>query len=117
MSSSPAIVPKPSSGLKNPSYPDRTHFGERSSLEARLKSCDEKLGAVRRKLGLLASHPRRADYEKIYHQLLGARDQFVNASYRMPREAGELYHEDRERLEAAERAFAFIHRRWDAVVS
>jgi len=101
--------------LKNPSYPARTHFGERPALEARIKACDEKLGAVRRKFALLGNHPRRADYAKLVFQLQGARDQFADAAYRMVREAGGLYHEDHERLEVAERAFSFILRRWDAV--
>lgn len=103
--------------LKNPSYPARTHFGERPALESRLRACDEKLAAVRRKFALLASHPRRADYARLVFQLQGARDQLADAAYRMTREAGGLYHEDHERLEVAERAFSFIHQRWDSVAS
>lgn len=121
MSSSPAVAPglaKPaSSPLWNPSYPARTHFGERLGLADRLKACDDKLAAVRRKFALLSSHPRKAEYEKLVIQLQGARDQFVDASRRMVREAGTLYHEDHERLEIAERSFAFILRRWDSVAS
>ncbi|WP_165249009.1 hypothetical protein [Paludisphaera soli] len=124
MSSSPAIAATsrdgavaPARRFQNPSYPERTHFPERPALEAKLKSCDEKLGAVRRKLALLSNHARRAEYEKVFHQLQGARDQLADSSYRMPREAGGLYHEDRERLEAAERSFAWLLRRWETIVS
>jgi hypothetical protein len=103
------------SRLRNPSYPVRDHYGERPELEARLRACDEKLAAARRKFALLGNHPRREEYQKLIIQLQGARDQFADASSRMVREAGGLYHEDRERMEVAERAFTFILRRWDSV--
>jgi len=128
VSSSPAINPARPGGselaqptsdrwFKNPSYPDRTHQADRAGLAASLKSCDEKIAGVRKKLGLLANHPRRAEYETLFHQLQGARDQFADAASRMPREAGELYHEDAERLEFAREAFARLLKRWDAVAS
>ncbi len=128
MSSSSAITPSPRNGsetpqlapsrwLKNPSYPERTHYPERAGLEAILKSCDEKLGATRKKLVLLTNHPKRADYEKLFHQMQGARDQLADVVLRMPREAGELYHEDHERLEIAEKAFSWLLRRWEAIAS
>ncbi|APW60402.1 hypothetical protein [Paludisphaera borealis] len=128
MSSSPAINPSRPDGselaqptsarwFKNPSYPERTHQADRAGLATTLKSCDEKITAVRKKLGLLANHPRRAEYEKIFHQLQGGRDQIADAASRMPREAGELYHEDAERLEFAKQAFARFMARWDAVAS
>ncbi len=101
--------------LWNPTNPVRDHYGERPALEARLKALDEKLAATRRKLALVTNHPRRDDYQKLVFQLQGARDQFADASYRMVREATHLYEEDHERIEAAERAFAFVLRRWDAV--
>ncbi|WP_337177805.1 hypothetical protein [Paludisphaera sp.] len=103
--------------LRNPSYPVRDHYGERHELEARLKACDEKLAAARRKFALLGSHPRRDEYQKLIFQLQGARDQFADAAYRMTREAGSIYHEDEERLGNAERAFAFVLRRWDSVAT
>jgi hypothetical protein len=105
------------SPLWNPSNPVRDHYGERPGLEARLKACDDKLADARRKFTLLKDHARREEYQKLIHQLQGARDQFADAAYRMVREAGGLYHEDKERLEIAERAFSFILRRWDSVAS
>lgn len=126
MSSSPAAGSAPSNAsestwswparpFKNPSYPDRVHFPERAELEARLKTCEEKIAAAGKKLALLANHPKRTEYEKIYHQMLGARDQFAAAARRMPGEAGELYREDRERLVIAEKAFSWLADRWEAV--
>ena len=122
MSSSPAVRSTSQAALaqnplKNPSYPARTHYGEMPALAARLKSLDDRLSAVRRKLALLTNHARRGEYEKLVIQMQGARDQFVDAGNRMPREAGGLYHEDLERLEAAERSFAWLQRRWDAVTA
>lgn len=122
MSSSPAlasanagVVAKPPRPYMNPSYPERTYFPERPALEAKLKACDEKIAGVRRKIALVANHARKAEYQKVFHQLQGARDQLADAVYRMPREAGGLYHEDRERLEAAERSLTWLLRRWEAV--
>ena len=123
MSTKPAVVadsqvaPTPARWYKNPSYPERTHFSERAALEGKLKACDEKLAAVKRKLGLLGNHAKKAEYERVYNQLCGARDQIADAGYRMAREAGGLYHEDLERLEAAERSFAWILQRWDAITN
>lgn len=128
MSSSPAINPSHPQGsalaqpttvrwFKNPSYPERTHYTDRGRLAASLKACDDKLAEVRKKLGLLENHARRPEYEILYHQLQGARDQLADAASRMPREAGELYHEDSERLEFAEQAFARLLKRWDSVAS
>ena len=128
MSSSSAINPSRPDGpeltqptaaqwFKNPSYPARTHHADRAGLAASLKACDEKLAEVRKKLGLLANHARRAEYETLFHQLQGARDQIFEAASRMPREAGELYHEDAERLEFAEQAFGRMLKRWEAVAS
>lgn len=126
MSSSPTIPPSHSDGpslarpnsapwFRNPSYPARTHQADRDRILAALKTCDEKIAGVRKKLGLLASHPRRNEYEILFHQLQGSRDQIAEAALRMPREAGELYHEDVERLEFAEQAFALLLKRWESV--
>jgi hypothetical protein len=128
VSSSPAINPSRPDGaepaattatrwFKNPSYPARTHQAERAELDALVASCDEKIAAFRKKLGLLGDHPRRAEYETLFHQLRGSRDQIADAAARMPREAGHLYHEDHERLEFAKQAFARTLARWDAVAS
>lgn len=128
MSSSPAAGSAPKNDLetmwswparpfKNPSYPDRVHFPERPGLEARLKACDDKVAAAAKKLALLTNHPKRAEYERIYHQMQGARDQLAQAVYRMPRESGELYRDDRERLVIAEQAFTWLADRWESVGS
>lgn len=103
-----------SSQVKNPSYPQRTHFGERKELQEKLAACEEKLASMARKLATLGGHARRSSYERIYHQMLGARDQLAECARRMPLEAGALYEEDRERLTAAEAAVARTIQRWDS---
>ena len=67
------------------------------------------------KLTALANHPGRASYERLFHQMLGARDQMAEAVRRMPLETGDLYEEDRERFEAAAAALGRLFQSWDGV--
>lgn len=110
----PATPAAPANPFKSPSYPARIHLSERASLADVLQSCDERLAEFRRKLDVLAKSPDRATYERMYLQLQGARDQVADAVRRMPLEAGDLYHEDRERFQAATEAFDRIAERWSA---
>ncbi|QEH32855.1 hypothetical protein OJF2_13400 [Aquisphaera giovannonii] len=107
-------APPPALPPKNPSYPPRTHYGEKAQLAATLKSWDEKIAGVARKLATLRTdQPNRASFERAYYQMLGARDQMADAIRRMPLEAGDLYHEDQERLKNAEAALSRLMSRWD----
>jgi hypothetical protein len=126
VSSSSALAPQesketarsvhaPANPAKSPTYPQRVHFGERKELEERLWSWEEKIAAMRKKIATLGSHPLRSAYERLYHQMQGARDQMAEAIRRMPLETGTLYDEDRERLTNAEAALIRIVQRWDAV--
>ena len=67
-----------------------------------------------RKIATLGSHPNRGTYERLYHQMQGARDQMAECVRRMPLETGVLYDEDRERLTHAEAALTRTLQRWDA---
>jgi hypothetical protein len=100
---------------RNRSYPQRVHFGERKELQDKLASWDEKLAAMGKRLATLGAHPHRASYERLYHQMQGARDQMAECVRRMPLETGILYDEDRERLTSAEAALTRTLHRWDAV--
>ncbi len=82
MSSSSALVPgEPketrlslpagSDPLKNPSYPQRTHFSERPRLEETLESWEQKIRDVSVKLTALGDHPGRSTYVRLFHQMLG----------------------------------------------
>jgi hypothetical protein len=93
------------------------HVHERAQIEESLHACEERLRSVQNKLSALGKHPDRARFERLYHQMLGARDQVAEAVRRLPLETGELYDEDRERFEQAMAAFDRGYQRWDTVGS
>lgn len=113
----PAVATPPSGSkpVKNPSYPQRNHFGERQMLEDTLCSWEQKIGTVAEKLSVLATHPDRTGYERLFHQMMGARDQVAEAVRRMPLETGALDEEDRERLHSAIAALERLFQKWDRV--
>jgi hypothetical protein len=103
---------KKSDPFHNPTYPKRVHILERLQLEQALRSCEVRLVPVLTKLNTLGNHPERPSFERLYHQLLGARDQVAEAVRRIPLETGGLYHEDKERFEQALAAFDRILQQW-----
>jgi hypothetical protein len=107
----PVSAPNP---FKNPSYPQRIHLSERTTLQEILRSCDERLGQVRQSLDAIGDSGKRAASDRLFLQLQGARDQIADAVRRMPLEAGALYHEDQERLHVATEAFERLFKRWSA---
>jgi hypothetical protein len=100
--------------FKNPSYPQREHLHEKPKLEESLRSNEERLQALQKKLSALGNRSERARFERLYFQMLGARDQMAEAVRRLPIETGELYDEDRERYEQAVAAFDRAYRQWDS---
>jgi len=101
----------------NPTYPQRTHFGEKAALESTLRSWDEKIAGFAGKLSVLGSGSERAGRERLFHQMMGARDQMAESVLRMPLETGSLYVEDGERLRNAEAALVRLTQRWEKVGS
>jgi hypothetical protein len=101
--------------FRNPSYPQRTHLGERKLLEGKLCAWEGTIAEMGKKLIALGSHPQRATYERLFHQMQGARDQLAAAVRRMPTETGDLYDEDHHRMIVAEAALSGIRKRWDSV--
>ncbi len=99
----------------NPSYPQRVHIVERAELEESLRSCDARISAIRLKLNALGNHASRPTYERLYHQMLGARDQVAETVRRIPLETGGLYHEDKERYEQGLAALDRVLKKWDKV--
>ena len=59
----------------NPTYPSRDHLLERADLEKAARSCDERISSARQRLSSVANHPKQANFVRLYHQMLGARDQ------------------------------------------
>lgn len=107
----------PSSTLnpfKNPTYPQRTHLQERAHWQQVLSTCEERLGRARQKLGVIGGSPSRQAFERLFAQMLGARDQVAEAIRRLPLETGDLYEEDKHRVEQAVAALDRVFKRWDA---
>lgn len=100
--------------LKNPSYPQRVHIQERAQWQGVLKTCEDRIAGARQKLNVLGASPARAAFERLFAQMLGARDQVADAARRLPGETGELYHEDKHRLEEAVAALDRLFNAWDA---
>ncbi len=105
---------KPRDPFKNPSYPQRVHLSEKAHWQGVLALCEERLAAARQKLAVLGTGPSRSAFERLYAQMVGARDQVADAVRRLPLETGDLYEEDRHRLEEAVAALDRVSRRWDA---
>ncbi len=122
MSAAPLLEQKQVSGdgsrtvdpFHNPSYPARTHFHERQELEESLRAADERASAARRKLSALANQPQQTALVRLYHQMMGARDQIADSVRRIPLEAAGLYAEDKERYVQAVAALERTWRKWQA---
>ena len=110
--SAPDTRPGDPSHAKSPSYPQRVHLDERSSLEATLASWDSRIAGARKKLDVVRSPADRPRFERLYAQMLGSRDQIAEAVRRLPMEVGGLYKEDKHRLDEAVAALERIFKRW-----
>jgi hypothetical protein len=111
-----AVPPRtqPVDPQKNPSYPQRIHIHEQAHWQGVLQRCEERIATARQKLGALGNGASRATFERLYAQMLGARDQVADAARRLPLETGDLYTEDKHRLEEAVAALDRVARQWDA---
>ena len=120
MSSAPSkLESKPNSdgtasieSYHNPTYPKRDHYADRARLEQALGLCKERIATALERLNRSASLPDRASLVRIYHQLLGIRDQLAESVRRMPLETGDLYTEDNERFEQAVAALDRVWQQW-----
>ncbi len=99
---------------RNPSYPQRIHAGERAYWMGVLQSCEQRIATARRKLDVLGATPSRPAFERLYAQMLGARDQVADAAKRLSMETGDLYAEDRHRLEEAVAALDRVLKLWES---
>jgi hypothetical protein len=105
----PALDPK-----KNPTYPQRVHLLEKPHWEGVLQQVEARLVVPRQKLKVLGNDPKRPAFERIFAQMLGARDQVADAVKRLPLETGGLYEEDHHRVEEAVKALDRLLMKWDA---
>jgi len=104
----------PADPRNNPSYPARAHLHEKGHWLAILQGIDARLATPRQKIGVLGNHAQRPALERIYAQMLGARDQVADAVKRLPQETGDLYEEDHHRVEEAVAALDRLFHRWEA---
>lgn len=105
-------APKPTEPFRNPSYPQRVHFHERPQLEETVRSWDAKIEELGRTLTQPSSNPGQEARHRIYHQMLGARDQLAQAARRMPLETAGLYDEDHELFRLAEAVLGRLVQQW-----
>ena len=75
---------------------------------------ETRLAVPRQKLGVLGQDARRPAFERIYAQMLGARDQIADAVKRLPQETGDLYEEDHHRVDEAFAALDRLFQKWDS---
>ncbi len=105
-----AVNPKAVDPRRSPSYPQRVHIRERAEWQALLQSWEVRIAEAR---GQLPAKADRAAAEKLYAQMLGARDQIADAVKRLPMEVGSLYDEDRHRVAEAVAAMERLFTRWN----
>lgn len=106
---------QPRSPLKNPSYPQRVHVHERAHWQGVLESCEARISQAGQKLAVIGAGPNRAPLERLYAQMLGARDQVADSARRLPTETGGLYEEDRHRLEEGVAALDRLFKLWESL--
>ena len=107
-----AVPSQPAHPQKSPTYPQRVHVRERAQWQAVLKTWEDRIAEARRSLDSRgAGHPA---HDRLYAQMLGARDQIADAARRLPMEVGELYEEDKHRLEEAVAALERLFDRWES---
>jgi exonuclease VII small subunit len=75
--------------------------------------CEERISTARQKMNVVGNSPNRPAFERLFAQMLGARDQVADTAQRLPMETGELYEEDRHRLEEAVAALDRVFQRWE----
>jgi len=109
MSTTRTSVPDP---MKNPSYPAREHLAEKPHWMAVLKNAEAQIVPFSQRLKVVGNDPQRPKYERLHAQMLGARDQIADAVNRLPAETGDLYEEDKHRVEEAVSALDRLAQRW-----
>lgn len=105
-------TPKHTEWFRNPSYPQRVHFHERPRLEEIVRSWDAKIEELGHTLSQAGSSQDQEARRRLYHQMLGARDQLDGAARRMPLETAALYDEDHELFRLAEAALVRLFEQW-----
>ena len=104
----------PSNPLKNPTYPQRVHIRERAQWQEILDHWSARVAEAEPRIAQVGDPARRTALERLHAQMLGARDQIADMARRLPMEVGDLYVEDRHRLEGAVAALERLFARWES---
>ena len=106
---------KPSDPRFSPSYPARVHSAERPQWNALLAEWKGKVAAATARMSVLGNHPKRGDFEFVSSQMQGALDQIADCIRRLPGEVGDLYEEDKHKVDQAVAALGRLLQRWDTL--
>jgi hypothetical protein len=96
---------------RSPTYPQRVHIRERAQWQEVVGRWSERVVEAQTTLSARGNDPLLA---RLYAQMLGARDQIADAARRLPMEVGDLYEEDRHRLDEAVAALERLFAQWEA---
>lgn len=110
---SPSQIAKPAQTaqvLRSRSYPRRIHVRERPEWNALLQSWEARITEA---ASQRSARTDQGTTSKLYAQMLGARDQLADAVRRLPMEVGELYEEDRHRVNLAVAALERLFAQWN----
>lgn len=107
-----AVRRAPADPRRNPSYPAREHLHEKPHWLGILRKAEGQVAPFGQRLSVLGSDPQRPKYERLYAQMQGALDQIADAVKRLPAETGDLYEEDKHRVEEAVAALERLGRSW-----
>ena len=101
---------------RNPSYPHRTHPNEGPRWRTLLDEWRTKVAAATSRLSVLGNHPKQADFEFVAAQMQGrALDQISDSARRLPGEVGELYEEDKHKVDQAVAALERLLKKWETL--
>ena len=109
---SPSPAPTASDPKHSPSYPQRVHIRERAHWQGVLQSCESRVAQARSDFAAMPAGPKRDACAVLLAQMSGARDQVADAARRLPMEVGEMYEEDKHRLEQAVTALERVMAKW-----
>jgi hypothetical protein len=109
-----AAESKPTDPRRSPSYPQRVHIRERAQWQNVLDRWDQRVETARATYAQRSGRSDGLELGRLFAQMLGARDQIADAVKRLPIEVGDLYEEDRHRLDEAVAALERLFARWDA---
>ena len=113
VSSSPA--PAKNDPFRNPSYPERTHFGEKKQLEETLRTWEQRIETAAGKLLVLGTSTERAALERLFHQALGAARSVGGGSAAVaPGDGRPLRRGSPSGFEMAESALVRLTQQWEA---